>query len=334
MSRFNKITTKEHSRRWVLSTAAAIAVTSLGAFTPSVARAEDKVIAISFPNSSTVGAVIVSLDRAKEKAAELGYQVVIDDPGTDLNRQINTIKTWIQQGVPVIVAVPQQPNVFEAVAKEARDAGIKWITYGETLKNQDSTVGYSLYEDGRRLGEYAGEWVTQNLDGKANVVLLGYERATWGQLRGKGIRDGLLEKAPAATIVAEQDAITPTEGLNVTRTLLQAHPDINVILGVEDPATEGAYKAWIAAGRDKADPHAFIGGMDGTPPALRLLRDGGTVYRASMAIPLRAVGDAIIETADALMKGENPGDTIVPLLLVTEGSPDAIAQLKEQGLDK
>jgi ribose transport system substrate-binding protein len=321
----------EMTRRLFTGGAAAF-FAALGLGAGSEANAQEKVIAISFPNSSTIGAVITSLDQAKARGKELGFNVIVDDPGTDLNKQINTIKTWIQQKVAVIVCVVLQPQVFVAIAKQARDAGIAWITYGEKIENQNATVGYAQYDDGRRLGEYAGQWITENLGGAAKVAFLGYEKGSWGQLRGNGIKDGLKAQAPNVQIVAEQDAITPTEGLNVTRTILQAHPDVNVILGVEDPATEGAYKAWIAAGKDPKDPKAFIGGMDGTPPALKLLREGGTIYRASMAIPLKEVGNAIAETADRLVKGEETGDKIVPLALVTEKSPDAQKFLTEQGV--
>jgi ribose transport system substrate-binding protein len=314
--------------------AAAFATTALMfvSFGPSsAARADEKIIAISFPNASIIGAVVTEIEAAKSKGAAMGYKVVVDDPGTDLNKQINTIKTWTEQKVAVIVCNTLQPAAFESVAKQARAAGVKWITYGQKIDNQDATVGYAQYNDARVLGEYAGSWITDKQGGRAKVVILGYEKGVWGQQRGSGIKDGVKAKAPNAEIVAEQDAISPTEGLNVTRTILQAHPDANVILGVEDPATEGAYKAWIAAGKDKADPNAFIGGMDGTAPALKLLREGGTVYRASMAIPLVAVGEAMVTTGDALLKGTNTGDHIVPLELVVEKSPKADEYLKQQG---
>lgn len=320
------MTSPSVSRRAILVFGASLAGLAFSA----PAFADEKIIAISFPNSSTIGAVTISLNRATEYGAERGFKVVVDDPGSDMNRQINTIKTWIQQGVPVIVAVVPQPAVFESIAREARAAGIKWITYGETLENQDATVGYAQYDDGFRLGEYAGQWITETQGGEANVAVLGYEVASWGQLRGNGIKDGLMSAAPNARIVAEQDAINPTDGLAVTRTLLQGNPDINVILGIEDPATEGSYKAWIAAGKDPKDPNAFIGGMDGTPPALELLKAGDNVYRASMAIPLRAVGTAIVDTAERLLAGEETGNVIVPLELVTSGSPFAEIYLAEQ----
>lgn len=295
------------------------------------ARADEKIIGISFPNASIIGAVVTEIEAAKKKGAAMGYKVVVDDPGTDLNKQINTIKTWTEQKVGAIVVNALQPGAFESVAKQAMASGVKWITYGQKIENQNATVGYAQYHDGRVLGEYAGQWITDKQGGKASVVILGYAKGLWGQQRGAGIKEGLLAKAPGATIVAEQDAISPTEGLNVTRSILQAHSEANVIVGVEDPATEGAYKAWIASGKDKADPNAFIGGMDGTAPALKLLRDGGTVYRASMAIPLVAVGEAMVTTADALIKGKNQGDDIVPLELVTEKSPKAEEYLKQQG---
>ena len=319
------------SRRHLFKIAGAAGM--IAALAPTLARAQDssKTIAISFPNASVIGAVITSLDAAKAKGTEMGYNVVVDDPGTDLNKQINTIKTWIEQGVGTIVVNALQPDAFESVAKQAMEAGIIWITYGQKLENQHATVGYAQYDDGFKLGEYAGQWITDTQGGTAKVIVLGYEKGAWGQQRGSGIKDGLKSTAPNAEIVAEQDAISPTEGLNTTRSLLEAHPDANVILGVEDPATEGAYKAWIAAGKDPADPNGFIGGMDGTVPALQYLKQGGNVYRASMAIPLVEVGYAIVTTADAYIKGETPGDTIVPLELVTEKSPLADEYLAQQG---
>lgn len=327
----SQITRRSFSRRLAATAFAAVALTvSTMAMTPD-AYAENKKIAVSFPNASVIGAVITSLDAAKVKGTEMGYDVIVDDPGTDLNKQINTIKTWIEQKVDVIVVNALQPDAFESVAKQAREAGVVWITYGQKIENQDATVGYAQYPDGRTLGEYAGTWVTDTQGGKAKVIILGYEKGVWGQQRGSGIKEGLLAKAPNVEIVAEQDAISPTEGLNVTRTLLQAHPDANVILGVEDPATEGSYKAWIASGKDPKDPNAFIGGMDGTVPALKLLKEGGNIYRASMAIPLVEVGYAIVTTADSIIKGENKGDVIVPLELVTEKSPKADDYLKQQG---
>lgn len=318
--------------RWAGGRLSALVLTLLLFFAgAAVAHAQGKTIAVSFPNYSKQGAVIATLDQAKKRAAELGYTVVLDDPGDDLNRQVNTIKTWIAQKVPVIIAVALNPEVFEGLAKQARDSGTVWITYAAKLKNQDATVGFGLYEPALELGKHAGAWIKDNLGDKAEVAILGFEKGAWGQKRANGLKDGLRAVVPNVKIVAEQDAVSPAEGLDVTRTILQAHPGVNVILAVVDPAAEGAYKAWVNSGHDKSDPKAFIAGLDGSVGALRLLRDGNTVYRASMAIPLIDLGNAMAELANDIVNGSNPGDRTVPMVLVTSGSPLAQQYLEQQG---
>jgi ribose transport system substrate-binding protein len=313
---------------WALSLLAAVLIVAVAA-APSYTQ--EKIIAVSFPNYSKQGAVVTTLEQAHLRGSELGYKVILDDPGDDLNKQVNTIKTWISQKVPAIIAVALNPEVFEGLAKQARDAGIVWLTYAAKLQNQDATVGFDLYEPSFELGAHTGKWIKNNLGDKAEVVILGFEKGAWGQKRANGLRDGLRSIVPDVKIVAEQDALSPAEGLDATRSILQANPKANVILAVVDPAAEGAYKAWINSGREKGDPKAFIGGVDGTIAVLRLLRDGDTVYRASMALPLRELGTAMAELADEYVKGKKPGDRIVPLVLVTAGSPLAQKFLEEQG---
>lgn len=315
-------------RRETLSLLAAAFIAGL----PSAKSfSQEKVIAVSFPNYSKQGAVITTLDEAKRKGQELGYNVILDDPGDDLNKQVNTIKTWISQKVAVIIAVALNPEVFEGLAKQARDAGIIWLTYAAKLQNQDATIGFDLYGPSFELGAYTGKWIKDNLGDEAQVVILGFEKGAWGQKRANGLRDGLRSVVPNVKIVAEQDALSPAEGLDATRTILQANPKANVILAVVDPAAEGAYKAWINSGRSKNDPKAFIGGVDGTVAVLQLLRDGDKVYRASMALPLRELGAAMVELADEYVKGKKPGDRLVPLVLIPSGSPLAKKFLDEQG---
>jgi ribose transport system substrate-binding protein len=113
------------SRRQILGLFAAVFITLAGADSSS---AQEKVIAVSFPNYSKQAPVITTLEETKRRGQELGFTVVLDDPGSDLNKQINTIKTWISQKVAVIIAVALNPEVFEGVAKQARDAGIIWLT--------------------------------------------------------------------------------------------------------------------------------------------------------------------------------------------------------------
>ena len=98
----------------------------VGAVSPTAAQEQMRPLeesaeessAVSFPNSSTIGAVHDDARSAQEEWRRgTAGEVIIDDPGTDLNRQINTLRTWIQQKVAVIVGVVPNPAAFERIAE-------------------------------------------------------------------------------------------------------------------------------------------------------------------------------------------------------------------------
>jgi ribose transport system substrate-binding protein len=292
-------------------------------------------LAVTWPNLSVTPAVLVLLHQAQKDGKALGWKVLLNDPGTALSKQVSTVKTWIQEKVSAIMAVTLSTQVFEGLAKQATSAGVKWINYGSALKGQSSEITYRQANDGMKLGRYAGQWVNKNLGGQAQVALLTYQAGDWSRARISGVVQGLHQVAPKAEIVAKQDALSLSQGLSKTKTILQGHPGVNVILGVNDAAAEGAYKAWVAAGKGATNPKAFIGGLDGDILALQLVQKGNTVYRASVAIPLLKVGDAIISTTKQLLCGKQVPQWVSPTTLVTSATAAGRAQaaqfLKDQG---
>ena len=79
---------------------------------------------------------------------------------------------------------------------------------------------------------------------------------------------------PGVTIVAD---ITPNPvnkegGFATMSTILQAHPDVDVVLGA-DTVVLGALAALEAAG--KARPDQFLGGIDGEPEAVAEIKKAG-----------------------------------------------------------
>ena len=68
------------------------------------------------------------------------------------------------------------------------------------------------------------------------------------------------------------------------RTILLAHPDVDVVLGA-DTVVLGALAALRAAG--KARPDQFLGGIDGEPEAVAEIKKGNTPYKAASASPRR-----------------------------------------------
>ena len=223
-----------------------------------------------------------------------------------------------------IIAQPVSPETIETEAAKARDAGIKWITYANQITNQDATLGFDHVAGGNEIGKAACDYAKTNLGGTAKVAILTYEPGAWAQKRREGIEQGLASCGATMNVVAKQDALSQTEGLNAMNTILQANPDVNIVLAVEETATEGAYQALTNAGKSETDPKLFLAGIDGTKHALELIQQG-TFYRASAALSLTEVGKGMVLLPIQLANGQ-AGDYLVPLELVTKDTPDLLAK--------
>ena len=134
---------------------------------------------------------------------------------------------------------------------------------------------------GKALADAAAAYIKDKLGGKANVVLLTQDQIEFLAPRFAAFRDGLKE-IPGVTIVAD---ITPNPvnkegGFATMSTILQAHPDVDVVLGA-DTVVLGALAALEAAG--KARPDQFLGGIDGEPEAVAEIKKGTAPTRPASA---------------------------------------------------
>lgn len=327
-------------RHYPVTVTAAIALTAVGSLaacttdapsSPGTVKngALSKTIAISFPNASAAPVVQNLFRIAKIEAEAKGYTLVINDPGSDESKQVSTIQTWIQQGVAAIVASTLDVKVVDNVAKQARAAGIKWVTFGDSIPNQDATLGFPHAEAGGKLGEAAGQWITKTLGGHAKVAILAHDPADYARQRKDGILAGLKKAAPNAEVVATQDALASTDGLAKTSAMLQVTPDLNVVLAVEDAAGQGAYQAFQNAGHADNDPKVFIGGIDGAQEELRLIQKN-TMFRATAAFDQELLGKGFVDLPDNLLHGTK-GDMVTPVQLVEVGDPAIDKLLKNYG---
>lgn len=95
------------------------------------------------------------------------------------------------------------------------------------------------YDYGFTIGEHAGKWITEKLGGKAKVAIFDYPELESIIARGDGIQDGILSQAPDAEIVARQSANNPEKGMANMENILQANPDVEVLVCVNDAGRPG-----------------------------------------------------------------------------------------------
>lgn len=260
------------------------------------------------------------IDGMKEKADELGIELTIHDGANELAPQIKAMEDLITQKVDAIIISANNSDGLTPMIQNAKDAGISVIAANAPVENPDAFIGSIEHDNGFQAGEIAGQYIKDNLDGKAKVAILRLGTIEAALERTTGEKEGLLSLAPEAEIIAEPDASTRELGLNTVETLLQSNPDLNVILGVNDDSVLGAYQAMTAAGKDGKE--IVLVGFDAIEEALLKVKEGG-IYRGTIDIAPFESGKVILETAKKVIE-DGPIEEMIefPVTKVTPENVD------------
>ena len=239
-------------------------------------------------------------DYCKEK----GVECIISDENHDVNKQISTFENFISSGVTAIIAVVFDDKGIKDVVKKAVDNGIFVMTYDGYVEGAQGSLNLDNYKYGYQTGTMAAEWVNSHPELKNQEVIeagiFDYPDIPLIIDRAKGIIDGL-KQAPNVKVVAQQKAGVGDEGNVQAENFLAAHPNIQIICGINDTGVLGAYEVFTAAGHVGDNIGLF--GADGDPKALELIAKG-TIYRGTV---MSGAYDALPRAVDvciAASKGE------------------------------
>jgi ribose transport system substrate-binding protein len=242
------------------------------------------------------------VDRGLAMAAKhrgLEYRnAVANNDAAKMNDQV---QLFLAGKVGAVVAAPVDPASLSHSLQEVMWAG----GYVGTIVPPPATslLNAPQYATGKALTDAAVAYIKDHLGGKANVVLLTQDQIEFLAPRFAAMRDGL-KGLPGVTIVAD---ITPNPvnkegGFATMSTILQAHPDVDVVLGA-DTVVLGALGALQAAG--KARPDQFLGGIDGEPEAVAEIKKGDGPYKASISLSSPVFGYAMGEHAADWLEGKS-----------------------------
>lgn len=255
------------------------------------------------------------VNGAKDRAEELGIDITIHDGKSDPMKQITAIENFMAQQVDAIICSPVDQVALEPAVKRAHEAGTPFINPNQKIQGVDANINLIDFQYGFKGGEIAGKWIASNFDKEVEVAILGMPAMKALKERADGIVAGIRYHAPNAKIVARQSGNTPSKGMKAAESILQANPNVQVIVGHNDAGALGAYEAVKAAG--KADENFCIVGLDATQQALDLIREG-TIYRGTVDIDPYGTGVLVIDTAVKVLE-EGPIDNMVniPMKSVT-----------------
>lgn len=280
---------------------------------------------IGFSYGNTTSSIYANVVRfSRDEAAKRGCKLIEGAAGGDPAKQFNEVQQWIQnKQVDALVILPIGGKI-DPLIKQANDAKIPVVGYASEIPGGQGAILYDNKLTGQELGDAAVKWAQENYKGK--MADFSYGIYTYDQCgapcteRTGTVKQVLADKLgvkPAATA----ESVAEDTGLKQAENMLQAHPKLAMILGVNDAGVLGAEKAVEQAGRTDS---MFLGGMDGQLEALQAIAKGGA-YKATAALKISDIGRAVVDMpADIIEKGSAANLILQPVLI---DSPEAAQKL-------
>lgn len=249
-------------------------------------------------------------EREFMQGVDHGLSMAAKDRGLEYRRAVANndaakmeadVQLFLSSKVGAVVAAPVDPASLSHSLQQVMWAG----GYVGTIVPPPATslLNAPQYATGKALTDAAVAYIKEKMGGKANVVLLTQDQIEFLAPRFAAMRDGL-KALPGVTIVADvtPNPVNKEGGFQTMSTILQAHPDVDVVLGA-DTVVLGALAALQAAG--KARPDQFLGGIDGEPEAVSEIKKADSPYKASISLSSPVFGYAMGQHAADWLEGKS-----------------------------
>jgi rhamnose transport system substrate-binding protein len=299
-------------------------------------KAVTKQIAVAMMPKSKGNAYFVSCRKGAEDAAkELGVKLIWDGPtDPDPARQNEIVETWITRGVDVIAVAVENREGISTALRKAREKGIKVITWDsdaqpdarDFLINQATPegIGFTLMDEAARVLGGKGQFA---------IITASLTAANMNEWQ-KFIEQRRSEKYPEIKMAA----LRPCDDLKdkafaEATAILNANPDVKLLMAICSPAVPGASEAVKQSGRNDVkviglglpnDNKRYV--RDGITPSVILwntenlgylsvqaavavargaLKPGATMFKAGRLGELEVKGDNVLLGKPFVFNKEN-----------------------------
>jgi ribose transport system substrate-binding protein len=250
--------------------------------------------------------------RAEQIAKEQGFTLLFQAANKDPVIQMNQMQAMMAQGADVLVvnatSVKGQKEMMTQIASKIP------VTYIDT--SVPGTGMTSVQSDNLTIGRESGKITAKRfLDmGKKSikmVILTGPATDEFvGPNRRQGFLDGLKEGGLPFEIKAEQAGdYAQDKGQVAAENMLAGHPDIDLIVGLNDSMALGAYN--VVTAKDQYKNVYVAASADGQKEALALIKQGGCDGRyisTGLNSPSLAAEQALQISVDVATGKKKPSD--------------------------
>jgi ABC-type sugar transport system substrate-binding protein len=258
-------------------------------------------------------------ESIKARAEELGFTAEIFDSKEDPSQQLQGIEGFISKDAAAIIVTGLGGEAIGPIAQEAVDKGIFVVQVAGRDLAEVGAVTLSVEEEDIAVAEgtAAGEYAAATFgDEPLNMIITDYPEIESLVARADMIEEAFLAAYPNATFLPRILGGTAENGVTSMETALQAHDDIDGVLGINDAGNLGAYQALDTAGKTADD--VFIFGIDCEPQAKEYIDAGDTMYKGCIDTNPAGTGELAVDAfAKYVAGGTVPGILEVPVISYT-----------------
>jgi rhamnose transport system permease protein len=214
-------------------------------------KSAKKLTVAMMPKSKGNAYFIACKRGADEAAAELGVELIWDGPtATEPGKQTEIADTWVTRGVDVIAVAVENKAALSTALRNARAKGIKVITWDADAEPdaRDFFVNQATPEG---IGQKLMDEAARVLGGKGDfAVITGSLTADNLNEWRKHIEARRAAKYPDMKLVVTQPCDDlQTKATEVAGSIMNAHPNVKLLMAICSPAVPGAAEAVKASGR-------------------------------------------------------------------------------------
>jgi ribose transport system substrate-binding protein len=300
-----------------------LAAATLLAFGATHAYAADKlVIGVAIPTAThgyTAGIVWWANQAKRElEAANPNVKVIVKTAGTT-PEQANQIQDLVVVNhINALVILPIESASLTQPVNQVKNKGVYVTVVDRGLTNpavQNAYVGGDNAAFGRAAADYICKHLTQQISGKANIVILRGLPSTVDNDRVNAFNEALKKYPGIKVLDAKYGNWNRDDAFKVMQDYLTRFKNIDAVWAADDDMEIGVQKAIEQARR--TDIKEVVGG-GGAKFAVKKIMDGDKLVQADVSYAPKFMYDAIKMTAAARLKGEAlPAKTIMPSVLIT-----------------
>jgi ABC-type sugar transport system substrate-binding protein len=269
----------------------------------------------------TVGRIYLDLSHPYQQAdakhyeayaKELGYQPLTIDGKANMDVMINAVGDLIAKKVDGIIVQPLDGSAIAGSVIEAQKAGIPIVVFFENVRGAKAPyVRINENDIAFKMGQIAGKKAKEIWPGKPiNMGIIGQPEIQYVQEhRTDPFIAGVQDAVPGAKVAALLNGKGARDSsLIVAEDLLQSHPEVNIVYGINADSALGALAAFQAAGRGKAKNGIplteIVVSIDGSTPECQEIVNPNSALKLAMALSPKNNARTLMDTLVKTMKGQ------------------------------